>query len=116
MFEESSKNFSFVPVNVLENKINAIKLIREFTEYAFGLTGAAGLKEAKDFIDTICTRVQATQGLRVRNAYRLALLSTPKPARAALYTEMVVAGNYVAGIPGINRYDLTDYTLSREII
>ncbi len=54
MHSTQTLNFSATDLNGI-GKINAIKAVREYATQTFGQT--AGLKESKDFIDSLCSKI-----------------------------------------------------------
>lgn len=76
-----SRSFEFDPVNPETHKINAIKLVREFTMAAFpGFP--AGLKASKDFVEVlVMDGAQLKKERDWNNAVRIALLALPRESR-----------------------------------
>ncbi|HXB10843.1 MAG TPA: hypothetical protein VNZ45_02570 [Bacteroidia bacterium] len=95
------KTFEYEPMNVLDSKINAIKLIRDFTKEAFG--SGASLISCKDMVVAMIEyELTEQERIKVRNNVLNILKLVPTDKRWNLFE--IIADSMV-GQPHFNRFD-----------
>ncbi len=95
--------FTFEPQDIKNNKINAIKLMRDFTYFAFGTR--AHFHESKDLVNHIA-KVAAENEIqnKIRDSVAVLLQALPIDRRRAFLTNL--AATTFNGIPNFNPWDI----------
>ena len=96
------KTYVFETVDPVMNKIQAIKLVREFTLKAFGYT--ASLLESKKLVENIAEAQQKDLGRKeIQDAVIVLLKALPIGRRNALLANL--AATTFNGQPNFNQFD-----------